>query len=184
MLDDPDAGEAFRVRARRLIAMANELLLIAEEIELGDALPGQQQGTDFADFPRLHSVAHHIYRQRRRRSEIFPSELFGEPAWDILLDLFVAAKRGEKVSVTSACIGATVPSTTALRWITLLEDERLLVREKDESDARRVFVRLTAGGYRKMVEYLGKMLGPFPYETIRKESHLAGSASPSSANGA
>ena len=54
---------------------------------------------------------------------------------------------------TSACIGSAVPSTTALRWIAILEKQGLLVREADASDARRVYVKLSASGYAAMLEY-------------------------------
>ena len=83
--------------------------------------------------------------------------LFGEPAWDILLDLFAAAVHNKRVAVTSACIGAAVPSTTALRWIKVLEDKGLILREDDTADARRTFVRLSPQGYALMLRYFGEM---------------------------
>ena len=36
----------------------------------------------------LAKVAEALYRARRRRARHLPNELLGEPAWDILLDLF------------------------------------------------------------------------------------------------
>ena len=39
-------------------------------------------------------------------------ELFGEPAWDILLDLYIANVENKPVSVSSACIGSAAPPTT------------------------------------------------------------------------
>jgi DNA-binding MarR family transcriptional regulator len=55
--------------------------------------------------------------------------------------------------VTSACIGSAVPATTALRWISILERQGLLMREADPGDARRVYVRLSPRGYEAMLEY-------------------------------
>jgi hypothetical protein len=61
---------------------------------------------------------------RRRRDGAAPVKgLFGEPAWDILLDLFIAHCRGDDLQVSSVCIEASVPSTTILRWIARLESE-------------------------------------------------------------
>ena len=100
-----------------------------------------------------------LHRRRRSRALFFDESLFGEPAWDVLLDLFIAAKERKRVPVTSACIGAAVPTTTALRWLTILEDRGLVLREADPTDARRIFVRLTADAYAKMVAYFARAAG-------------------------
>lgn len=163
---EPGAREAAR-QARRLIASANELLALAAELEdiarhgaRQSAGNGTNPGADgcgqngLADDVHWLRWARRIYRNRRARGGIFGDEtLFGEPAWDILLDLFIAAKELKRVPVTSACIGAAVPTTTALRWLSVLEERGLIVREADPNDARRVFVRLSADAYGLMVRY-------------------------------
>lgn len=154
-----------RAKAMRLIGIANELLAMARELEMSvhdgagvhrptHAPPPAPPQAAGHDHPVWVELARQTYEDRRRRSKIFKSdELFGEPAWDILLDLFIAAKERRRVSVTSACIGSAVPSTTALRWITILERGGLLTREADPGDARRVYVRLSPQGYGAMLEY-------------------------------
>lgn len=156
-----------RAKAIRLIGIANELLAMARELEIGESaasvlasLIGEVEGHEPAkvatgqDHPIWLELARQTYEDRRRRTKIFQSEeLFGEPAWDILLDLFIAAKERRRVSVTSACIGSAVPSTTALRWIAILEKQGLLMREADPGDARRVYVKLSARGYAAMLQY-------------------------------
>ena len=82
-------------------------------------------------------------RARRVRDQFFRCDFFADPAWDILLDLAAARKEGRGVSVSSLCIAAAVPPTTALRWIKSLGDEGLLVRRADPTDGRRVFIALT-----------------------------------------
>lgn len=155
--------EQLRVKARRLIATANELLAIAHELELSEAdgRADEVAGAPIVkDSPVWAEIARTAYRDRRRRADIFQdATLFGEPAWDILLDLFIAAKERKRLPVTSACIGAAVPATTALRWLTVLEDKGLILRENDMSDARRVFVRLSADGYEKMVTFFSEVAG-------------------------
>lgn len=171
-MDRTDLLMRNRAKAMRLIGIANELLAMARELEIGDTTPAFFTGiaghpaaghpadreagktTTTQDHPVWVELARQTYDDRRRRTKIFRSEdLFGEPAWDILLDLFIAAKERRSVSVTSACIGSAVPSTTALRWITILEKQGLLVREADPGDARRVYVKLSARGYAAMLEY-------------------------------
>lgn len=96
--------------------------------------------------PQALTLARMLYAERRRRDRTFPTDIFGEPSWDILLDLFVARGEGRRVPTTSACIGAHVPPTTALRWLRLLEGQGLIEREEDERDGRRTFVRLSTKG--------------------------------------
>ncbi|WP_197063538.1 helix-turn-helix domain-containing protein [Novosphingobium malaysiense] len=93
------------------------------------------------------------YNLRRHREKVFQTaQLFGEPTWDILLDLFMAELKNIKMQTTSVCIGAQVPQTTALRWIALLEREELVRRYRDSQDSRRVYIQLTDAALRKMVQ--------------------------------
>ena len=98
-----------------------------------------------------------FYVGRRRRARYLSADLFGEPTWDILLDLYVAARERRRVPTTSACIGAHVPPTTALRWLRILEMRGLVEREEDGRDGRRTFVRLTVRGCTVMESFLGTM---------------------------
>ena len=63
-----------------------------------------------------------IVRARRLRSRFFDEELFADPAWDMLLDLLHAEISQHRVPVSSLCIAAAVPATTALRWIKTMTD--------------------------------------------------------------
>lgn len=166
--------DEMKTRARRLIAVANELLAMAHEIELkeGEGHADRAPAPIVNDSHVWAEVARTAYRDRRRRANIFADPtLFGEPAWDILLDLFIAAKERKRLPVTSACIGAAVPATTALRWLTVLEEKGLIVRENDSSDARRVFVRLSSEGYEKMVAFFAEVAADMhPEEDIEQRT--------------
>jgi hypothetical protein len=82
-------------------------------------------------------------RARRLRERLLPAELFADPAWDMLLDLYAAEIEEQPISVTSACIAAAVPATTALRWLGRLEELALTERQDDPHDCRRSYIRLT-----------------------------------------
>jgi DNA-binding MarR family transcriptional regulator len=85
-----------------------------------------------------------LIKLRRLRDQHFDPSLFADPGWDILLDLYAAKLEGKPVSVSSLCIAAAVPPTTGLRWITTMTEHGALVRRQDPSDARRVFIELSA----------------------------------------
>lgn len=113
----------------------------------------------------LDDWAARAYAERRLRERIFADpQLFGEPAWDMLLDIAIAESKGLRLSVTSACIGACVPATTALRWVSVLEEKQLIWREDDMGDARRAFLRLTPEGLRKVSRY---------FEAVRELRRIA-----------
>lgn len=137
--------------------LADELMAIAARLR--EAAVGGL-ATEHADTPGYRSsrparshlaLARKAYALRRKRASIFGNpDLFGEPAWDILLDLYIAAGEGKPVSVSSACIGSAAPATTGLRWLGVLADEGLVAREADAEDHRRVLVRLTPSGQAAM----------------------------------
>ena len=88
-------------------------------------------------------IAKQIYDIRNKRGQLFGSGLFSDPAWDILLDLYLAEEDHKEISITSACIAAGVPTSTGLRWITILIQNGHIERYEDHADARRSFLRLT-----------------------------------------
>jgi len=141
---------------RQLRMLGNQAMRLAADVAARDAAEADRSA--FAAFESDSdlwlTVAQDIYRERQRRREFFDGDLFGEPAWDILLDLYICEKKGERVSITAACLGAGVPETTALRWLKQLEKGGLLLREADRRDARRSFIRLSELGYAKMTAYL------------------------------
>lgn len=95
-----------------------------------------------------------IIRLRRLRDRFFRSDLFADPAWDMLLDLMAARLERIRVAVSSLCIAAAVPPTTALRWIKTLSDNGILVRVADPEDGRRAFLQLSDGAAAGMSAYL------------------------------
>lgn len=98
-----------------------------------------------------------IIRLRRLRDRYFDGQLFADPAWDMLLDLMAARLERVQVAVSSLCIAAAVPSTTALRWIKLMTESGLFERVSDPADGRRVFIRLSEGAAQSMTRLLTAM---------------------------
>jgi hypothetical protein len=84
-----------------------------------------------------------VLRARRLRGRYFPETLFADPAWDMLLDLLQAEISQLRVPVSSLCMAAAVPATTALRWLNRLVQEGVFIRRADPHDGRRVFVQLS-----------------------------------------
>ena len=151
---EPPAGVAdLSDRAvARLGALGAEATRIADALARLAAPPAAPGPIDLA---RLRAMIH----ARRSRDRFFPADLFGEPAWDMLLDLAVAAVEQRDVAVSSLCIAAAVPTTTALRWIRALCDAGLFERRDDPRDARRAFISLSEGALAAMAGYLAATPG-------------------------
>jgi len=104
----------------------------------------RQQSAGPVDKDRPSSIEiRQFIRARRMRDQFLPADLFADPAWDMILDLLAARLAGQHVSVSSLCIAAAVPPTTALRWIRQLTDRAVFARIADPADGRRVFIELT-----------------------------------------
>ncbi len=94
-----------------------------------------------------------IIRTRRLRDRFFDPSLFADPAWDMLLDLMAARIENARVAVSSLCIAAAAPPTTALRWIKAMTDHALFERRADPDDGRRIFIRLSDSAMHGMARY-------------------------------
>jgi CheY-like chemotaxis protein len=121
------------------------------------ALEGKREGGandgDVSD-REVASTLRLMISSRTIRARYFPTELFADPAWDILLDLTRAELEKQHVSVSSVCIAASVPMSTALRWVRQMTDAGLLRRWTDPKDRRRDLIALTPSTAGNMKDYL------------------------------
>lgn len=103
----------------------------------------------------LGDLARKVYAVRRRR-EALPGTagLFGEPAWDILLDLFIAARERRRISLANACTASAVPEASALRWIAILERRGLIVSDGPTHDRH---LKLSQATYENLIDYFRRL---------------------------
>jgi hypothetical protein len=147
-----------RETAAKLLRLASELEADFLQLEPADASNHKFRGTQsrkvwtYLDREMILAKVLDAYKARRRRKSFFPADVFGEPGWDLLLDLFAARLQNRRISVSSACIAADVPLTTALRWLGLLEQFGLVERTDSDSDQRVTWVRLTDSATASMSE--------------------------------
>lgn len=114
-------------------------------------------GVATSSFPVSPQLIRRILRARRARQRFMNGDLFADPAWDILLELFALRLEQRRISITSLCRVTGAPATTGLRWIAKLEAEELIERVADPSDRRRSFVELSRDGERAMRSYMDSL---------------------------
>ena len=103
-----------------------------------------------------------VYKARRLRDAIFGPDMFADAQWDLLLDLYRSRLSGRRVQVSSACIAAAVPPTTALRHIHEMQERGMILRNQCSHDNRRTYVSLSDEAVSKMNQL---------YERQRAEAH-------------
>ncbi|MGV1681786.1 JAB domain-containing protein [Sphingopyxis sp. NJF-3] len=109
------------------------------------------------DRSRALANAHRACRRRLlRRQLVGAAELFGEPAWDMLVDLFIHEAEARPVSTSSVCIASGLPMTSALRLLQQLCDAGLVTREPDHDDGRRNFIRLAPDLGHRLTAYFAE----------------------------
>lgn len=142
----PERTRSLQDVSLRLAILAAELNSVVREPAPRSA--PSEMGSD------LLAKAKAIYDSRRRRAEFFNDQYFGEPAWDMLLDLFISFQAGREVDVTSISIASAAPPTTALRWLGILEAAGMVLRRDSGNDKRRTYIELSDQGLIAMKSYL------------------------------
>lgn len=98
-----------------------------------------------------------LINSRRLRDRFFRDARFGEPAWDILLDLALAWFEKKSVSASSVCIASGVPMSTAMRWINEMVEVKLIERWIDPTDGRRNLVQIAPATRLAMLRYIAAL---------------------------
>ena len=153
--------------AARLRQLSDEVSRIASTLaRLSTGPADSQRATEMppatGDVPDVTAdTVRAVIRARRLRSRYFDESMFADPAWDMLLDLLQAEIAQLRVPVSSLCIAATVPATTALRWLKMMTQQGIFLRRADPHDGRRVFVELAPAASLALRRYFadaGKMV--------------------------
>jgi len=97
-----------------------------------------------------------VIKARQARERLFGDNLFADPVWDMLLDLYAHHLNGQQVTVSSLCIAARTPQATALRRLDAMVAAGLVEKIRDPDDARRLFVRLTPWALDRFDRYLAE----------------------------
>ncbi len=138
--------------AEQLGALATE---ISEQVEIAPA-----SGT--LDWDMSHEqrallaarVARALVDTRHFRTRFFDADLFGEPTWDMLLDLFISRIDAKCISVSSLAVASGTPHATALRHMAKLEQAGLVRRTPDPHDSRRVNIALSDEAADSIIEIM------------------------------
>lgn len=163
------SGHSPEIHPDRLLQISEEVSRIAgslAQLSLGAGFAPRsaiiERNADSA--PVSHEAVSWLIRARRERARYLDSDLFFDPVWDILLDLLRAELAQQRVSVSSLCIAACVPATTALRYLKTMFEKGMIIRRADQHDGRRIFVELSPDVSRALREYFANVIQPHSQE--------------------
>ena len=133
--------------------------LLATRGDAAELLGWQQDAMAFLQVDQAHQMTaqlHFSVETRKFRKKHFHEMDLSGAAWDMLLDLMMAERRGRELSASDLATGADVPLSSGLRIIAALEKADLARRFIDHRDRRRSLVRMTEKGRAKMLLYFEK----------------------------
>jgi DNA-binding MarR family transcriptional regulator len=152
------AADKGAARLRQLSDEVSRIAATLARLSTGPMAAPPIEAAPAGDLPPLSAeTVRAVIQARRLRSRYFSEELFADPAWDMLLDLLQAEIAHLRVPVSSLCIAAAVPATTALRWLKTMVSEGIFIRRADPHDGRRVFVELAPEASSALRRYFGEV---------------------------
>ena len=153
-----DVGKDNAVRLRQLSDEMGRIAATLARLSTGPGSPAVKPSETTSPSPDVEAeTVRAVIRARRLRARFFSEELFADPAWDMLLDLLQAEIAQLRVPVSSLCIAAAVPATTALRWIKTMTEAGLFNRREDPHDGRRIFVELSHEASQALRRYFAEV---------------------------
>ena len=161
---DVDASKSVTLSEKDVRDAARLFRLIADKTPWAHLSLSEQEGAGrrrAEPTPRdaLIDRARAVVRTRRLRARHFNRVMFAEPAWDILLLLYLAESSEGRQTIGQLAELVETPLTTVLRWIGYLEKEHLIERKDHPTDRRIVFVKLASKGRDALEAFLEEMPG-------------------------
>lgn len=161
-----DAGQPFTIRKRyirgdgSLIWVRNQVSLFREGgsarivvtvTTITPPVPGPGELLDAARF---------LFRSRRLRVQAFDSRLFIDPAWDVLIAVYVGEAEGRVLIVQSLCELAGIPLTAGIRWIRhLVHTGQLEIEGAAAAAIEQQPVRLSTEAHTRFERFLTDLIG-------------------------
>lgn len=143
-----------------LATMGRKMLQLARGLSLSARHGSSDETAELQ--PIFYNLARDELAERQSRRKQFGQELFGEPAWEMLLHLYVARVEGISLATKAVLASSGAPSTTALRHLSLLEAKGLIRRMASQTDQRVILIELTEQALKKFQRYFLSRLDTAP----------------------
>ena len=137
-------------RAGDVRALAQQLLSWADH--LSDRPDLTAELTEEGRHDLVLGLATALREARRLRGEIFPRIPFGNPNWDVMLDLFIQEMNGFRTSLDHLALTGDLPAPVVYESVHELARFGLIDRTPDRFDNRVFWLSLTTTGRQGMFD--------------------------------
>ena len=138
----------FPTRAERVDAIDRQTRKLIEDAERAAAMH-QADLTEYAC---------RILAGRKQRDLFFAPALFTNPAWDLLLHLYVATAEDGGISVPDCCASLSTPKGVVLRWLDYFQQEEMVVERTDPECTDQGLIRLSETAHLAVSAYLASLI--------------------------
>jgi len=150
ILSDRDASDTARLLKLLTGTKHAPVGLMATGLEREGSLPLDAELNRHAG---LIGAAKQALISRRVRGQFLDPSMFGEPGWDMLLALYITEESEARNSIARLTDFSGATPTTALRWISHLEELGLVRRVPHPTDLRTTFIELTSDARQMLMGY-------------------------------
>lgn len=151
-LFDRDLEDAARILKRILIAGKRQAILHG-------ARAINPAASAAIDDDSRESLARQLFMIKEARLRWLPDCVSAEPAWDLLITLYLAKRAGARHTIGRMIELSQSSHTTALRHIHLLVQAGLICRENDKNDRRMSYLSLSEKGSELLEKVLSEAIG-------------------------
>jgi len=105
----------------------------------------------------LVNARRHLHDRKTRENVFGRPEFFGDPAWNMLVELFIAHEERRDLTAAQLCGRAGAALQTAHRWLAIMEREGLVMAvhaASNETD-RKIFI--SSASIQNMHRYFGRV---------------------------
>lgn len=144
-------------------ALANQLLAWAEQLAAMPAMRGDLSVEDRDDL--VLGLALGVREFHRRRARVFPAAEFGQPTWEVMLDLFIQQLNGYRVSFNHLVLEGSLPAEIVATCVETLAALGLVERTPDQLDSRMSWLSLSevaAHGLTGLLLECAEVIRPHP----------------------
>jgi len=138
----------FPIRDERVDAIDRQTRKLIDDAERAVAM----HHADLSQFARQ------ILAGRKQREHFFDPALFSNPAWDLVLHLYVATAEDGGMSVSDYCASSSTHKGVVLRWLDYFQQEEMVVEAIDPERTDQVLIRLSDTTHMAVSAYLASLI--------------------------
>lgn len=136
--------------AMQKIEVLEQLVAIKQN---SDSLPVAAE--ELSNIQLIERAKKHLQWSRAKGQLMDPGNgLFSDGCWNMCLDIYICNLNEQPVTVSSIAHSSGIPMSTAMRYINVMAEQKLLLKSLNPADNRMVFISISAAGMENITKIL------------------------------